>query len=300
VGLEGSEWRKLGDVGVFGVGLDEEHGGAGCGARAEILVAEAFGYNLAPVSVLGSMLGAHVLADTGAHAELLAGVVDGTTRVAFGAAGGSVGGGECYLLDATGADMVTVVRDDQVSLFDVSALPPQGERQSVDDGVEITAVEALGAPLAESSAPATGIRTLLLVAAMAVGVSGAARDRAVEYAKQRHQYGKPIGSFQAVKHRCVDMAIRFDAAQSLVRLTAARVDAGDVDEMATRSAVAIACEAAQLNAASAIQVFGGIGFTAEGGIHHLLRRAWVLDRLVGGSASHFDALVDVCRAAGGS
>jgi alkylation response protein AidB-like acyl-CoA dehydrogenase len=287
VGLEGPLWQKLGAVGVFSIGLDEDLGGASCGARAEIIVAEEFGRHLAPVSVIGAMLAGHVLADGGAANGLFDDVITGSRRVALGVDLGE----DQFVVDVIGASLVAVIASDHVALYDTTGLDGMATHTSIDDGATIAGVRAFGVPIGVSPGDASLARARLLIAAMAVGVAAAATDAAVGYAKERHQYGKPIGSFQAIKHRCADMAIRLEAARSLVRLTAACFDADQIDLAATSAADAIACDAARLDAASAIQVFGGIGFTAEGGIHRLLRRAWFLEGIAGGAARHFEALV---------
>jgi alkylation response protein AidB-like acyl-CoA dehydrogenase len=237
--------------------------------------------------VIGAMLAGHVLADGGAANGLFDDVITGSRRVALGVDLGE----DQFVVDVIGASLVAVIASDHVALYDTTGLDGMATHTSIDDGATIAGVRAFGAPMTVSRGDRAVARAQLLIAATAVGIAAAATDAAVGYAKERHQYGKPIGSFQAIKHRCVDMAIRLEAARSLVRLTAARFDAEQIDVAAASAAVAIACDAARLDAASAIQVFGGIGFTAEGGIHHMLRRAWLLEGIAGGSARHFEALV---------
>jgi hypothetical protein len=127
-----------------------------------------------------------------------------------------------------------------------------------------------------------GRRVSLLIAAQMSGMADATRDMAVEYAKLREQFGKPIGAFQAIKHMCSDMAIRAEAARALVVYAAANADAGAADAgLDIAAAVLVAADAALKNAAINIQIHGGFGFTAECNAHHFLKRATVFERMAG-------------------
>jgi alkylation response protein AidB-like acyl-CoA dehydrogenase len=131
-------------------------------------------------------------------------------------------------------------------------------------------------------------RVELLISAYAVGIAEATRDMAVEYAKTRQQFGKVIGSFQAIKHLCADMAIRAEAAVCQV-IFAALVESEPHAESGPRAgarfhsvaARLVAIEAALQNAAQNIQVHGAIGFTAEAEAHLFIKRAHVLEQLWG-------------------
>ncbi len=291
------QWRALGELDLFGLGLPEEDGGAGGGSAAEVLVAESFGRRRAPVTLAAPVLAApvpaahvlaaHVLA-RGARGDLLADVLGGRLRVSLAVESATADG--CVVLDHGEARLLTVLRPTRI---DVARPPaPAGLRvlESLDEGATLAEAAVELDVVASSADPGLRERADLLLAAHAVGVSGEALARSVDYARQRHQYGKPIGAFQAVKHRCVDMAVRHEAALASVRFAAVRLDAGH-DDGAVATAVLMASQAASSNAASAIQVFGGIGFTAEGGLHHLLRRAWLVERLLGPPTRHTERLL---------
>ena len=145
----------------------------------------------------------------------------------------------------------------------------------------------------------------LLTAALQVGHAAEALDLAVAYAKERQQFGTPIGSFQAVKHMCADMLVRAEVARAAVHAAACLADAPDVVD--TEAAVAgctpgqlvdrsvggaklLADEAALGNARAAIQVYGGMGFTWEVPLHLHLKRARVLSTTFGTPAAHATAL----------
>jgi alkylation response protein AidB-like acyl-CoA dehydrogenase len=119
----------------------------------------------------------------------------------------------------------------------------------------------------------------LLTAALQLGLSEAVLDASVAYAKERKQFDKPIGTFQAVKHLLADMLVRTEVARAAVYAAAVTVDDPSVGDEARAVAAAkiTAGEAAVKNGKSAIQVHGGMGFTWEVDMHLYLKRAWVLD-----------------------
>jgi alkylation response protein AidB-like acyl-CoA dehydrogenase len=129
-------------------------------------------------------------------------------------------------------------------------------------------------------------RAQLLIGAYAVGMSEATRDMAVDYAKTRQQFGKPIGSFQSIKHLCADMAIRSEAALCQI-IFAALVQAEHLPgaEFHSTSGKLVATGAALQNAAQNIQVHGAIGFTAEADAHVYLKRSHLMEQLWGDTRS---------------
>jgi hypothetical protein len=150
---------------------------------------------------------------------------------------------------------------------------PDGERLDVD----VTSLRRAGA---------------LLTAAIQLGLADRLAEMAVEYAKERMQFDRPIGSFQAIKHVCADMAVRAEVARAAVYAAGAHLDAAGVPglDRAIAGAKALAGEAAIANGKSATQVHGGMGFTWEVDVHLYLKRAWVLDTRFGSAADHCDAL----------
>ena len=118
----------------------------------------------------------------------------------------------------------------------------------------------------------------MLTAALQVGAAAWTTELAVEYAKQRRQFGRPIGGFQAVKHLCADMAVRAEVARCAVQAAAVTVDQPDVGDgdVAAAGAKLLADEAAITNGRSCIQVHGGMGFTWEVPVHLAYKRARVL------------------------
>ncbi len=155
------------------------------------------------------------------------------------------------------------------------------------DGV----AEAAGEPLDTSVADLRRAGTLL-TAAFCVGLADRLLDLAVDYAKERQQFDRPIGSFQAVKHLCADLAVRAELARVATHAAACVLDepaSGELDR-ALSAAKLLAGEAAVLNGRGATQVFGGMGFTWEVDVHLFLKRAWVLDTHFGNADVHADAV----------
>jgi alkylation response protein AidB-like acyl-CoA dehydrogenase len=134
----------------------------------------------------------------------------------------------------------------------------------------------------------------VLTAALLAGSAQAVLDLAVAYAKQRHQFGRPIGGFQAVKHILADMQVRASLAQAAVYAAGAHVDDPSLGPLrrAVAAAKITAGEAAVRNGRDAIQVHGGMGFTWEIDAHLHLKRAWALDPTFGAPSAHADVLAD--------
>ena len=132
----------------------------------------------------------------------------------------------------------------------------------------------------------------LLTAAFCVGMADALTDLAVAYAKEREQFNRPIGSFQAVKHLCADMVVRAEVARTAVYAAACVLDDPSTGELARAlsGAKLLANDAAIVNGKSATQVYGGMGFTWEVDVHLYLKRAWVLDTHFGSVDHHADAV----------
>ena len=122
----------------------------------------------------------------------------------------------------------------------------------------------------------------------------AVTDLTVRYSLERQQFGRPVGSFQALKHLMADMHVRASIAESAVLVAAVALDEGDGDGddpvRAVHTAKLVATEAAMKNAKTAIQVHGGMGYTWEVDAHLHLKRAWSLDTVFGTAAEHADAL----------
>jgi alkylation response protein AidB-like acyl-CoA dehydrogenase len=158
------------------------------------------------------------------------------------------------------------------------------------DGVVVPADRVLAAPGAEGVAAALGRAGQEATVSLAIGTAGACRaifDRTVEYAKVREQYGKPIGSFQALKHRMADMYLAVERATSLCYFAALTIaEEDDRRAEAASMAKAAAGECQRLVVQDGLQLHGGIGYTWENDLHFLLKRAKIGDALYGNAVHH--------------
>jgi alkylation response protein AidB-like acyl-CoA dehydrogenase len=148
----------------------------------------------------------------------------------------------------------------------------------------------------EEACDALADRAAVAVSAEMLGAAQGVLDMTVQYAKDRKQFGRPIGSFQAVKHRCADMLVDVEGMRSVVYYAAWCIAAGNADASAAASAAKIWCsEAAARVMASGLQVHGGIGFTWEHDLHLFVKRSQ-LDQVSFGDASfHRDRLAGILR-----
>ncbi len=143
---------------------------------------------------------------------------------------------------------------------------------------------ALGGPVRPPSP-----EVVLLTSAQQLGSASRTLELAVQHARAREQFGRPIGSFQAVKHLCADMLLRVERARTAVYAAAVTGDRGE-----TASAKVLADEAAGGNARDCLQIFGGMGFTWEAEVHLHIKRSWVLAARCGGAGAYEEVLAERC------
>jgi len=301
-GIDEALWREAGGLGWFGLGLPEAAGGAGYGAAEEMLLFVELGRGLTPGPWLGTVLAAHALAGTPGLAPVLAGAL----RVALiDDPGDALGGARLAgvargVADAGAAGGFLVLGSGAARYLPAAThgLAVEG-RPSIDPTRRLGDVRFSGITAPPLAGDAATLRTLatLLAAAEAVGVAERTLEDSVEYAKVRQQFGRPIGSFQAVKHRSADMAVRVEVARSLTTFAAVALAEGE--EAAPRHVAAakvLATDAALANAADNVQNHGGMGFTWEADAHLYLKRAWLLEHALGTRAAHLDRLAIPWRA----
>jgi alkylation response protein AidB-like acyl-CoA dehydrogenase len=325
-------WTGLGDIGAIGLLVPEAHGGAGMGMVDAAVVLEELGGALCPAPYASSAIGAvSLILDAGAareHSFLLPGLADGSTvgTIALYEEGARYEwrtpetavepNGEMWRL--TGVK-VHVSDGAAANLFLVTARDPDGSlgvfavrgddaaivvepTQSVDGSRKETTVRFLGAEgwrLGSGDASDAVARTLdrLAVAYVVDGVGAASRALAlaVEYAKERVQFDQPIGSFQAVQHLCADMLRALELGRAAGYYACWAADDAEPQE-AHRAAVmakAFASSAYAQLGGSAIQVFGGIGFTWEHDVHLYYKRLLSLSAALGNASEHLAELAHI-------
>ena len=301
---ETDSWRsvfdQLAQLGLFGVAVPEESGGAGgCLVDLCAMIDEA-AKALVPGPVASTALATVVVTDPELIAALaaghrIAGVVTDVSAAAvvFDADSNVASGTVERMLGAT-ADGLLLVPATQTGRDDTSWILVDARAGGVE--VQPLAATDFSRPLARvtfSAAPAVLVESgervenlvVAVLAAEAAGVARWALDTAVEYAKVREQFGKPIGSFQAIKHLCAEMLCRADQAAVAAGDVARAAADPDPDQFAIAAAVAaaICIDAAKANAKDCIQVLGGIGITWEHDAHLYLRRAYGLGQALGGT-----------------
>ncbi|KMO79711.1 acyl-CoA dehydrogenase [Mycolicibacterium chubuense] len=288
-------WRgpyaALADLGMFGVALAEEHGGADGTVADLCAMLEEAAAALVPGPVATTALATLVLGD--AQAEWLGALASGqrTAGAALIAdltvADGAVSGTVPAVLGATADGLLLLPAGDGWVVVDAATPGVTVEpRKATDFSRPLARVvldRAAAVPVAMSAERVTDL-AVTLAAAEAAGVARWLLRTATEYAKVREQFGKPIGSFQAIKHMCAEMLLRSEQA-SVAAADAARA-AGDADDaqlsIAAALAASVGIEAAKANAKDCIQVLGGIGITWEHDAHLYLRRAYGLAQFLGG------------------
>ncbi|MGW7024365.1 acyl-CoA dehydrogenase family protein [Streptomyces decoyicus] len=274
--LDRARWRELGAAGFFALRLPEEAGGVGLGLPEAVLVLEEAGRALLPGPLVACQLLAGAV-DGVASGEKIVGLCEGQREpvlwehpadcdelilVEGGAGRSAHGSGD----EAGGAQGRTgsAYRSapDRVACAPFASVDPLTPLARVTD---LPRTEPLALEVPRLRREAT-----LLTAAQQLGSAARTVEMAVRHAREREQFGAPVGSFQAVKHLCAQMLVRAEIARSAVYAAAVTESALDVT-----AAKLLADEAAVANARDCLQVHGGMGFTWEADVHLHLKRAWL-------------------------
>ncbi len=320
-------WQELAGYGLLGLTIPEVHGGSGASFAELAIVLEEAGRRLAPVPLLSSLvLGTEALLGAGTEEQLAAWLPDvaaGTTRLAL--AHLDVGGdlvappgvhtsrdGDTWHLDGTAAyvidgasatHLVVAARTDAggLELFlvpgDVVGVT-RTEMEVLDLTRPLATVEFAGVEVAESERLSGGEAMAALHRALTAGVVAIAVEQVggiqhtlestTAYARDRIQFGRAIGSFQAIKHRLADMLVELESARSAALHATRVLAAGEREELAIAAPLAksYCSEVYERSAADGIQLFGGIGFTWEHDQHLYLKRAKATKLLLGAPTHH--------------
>jgi alkylation response protein AidB-like acyl-CoA dehydrogenase len=331
-GFDRSTWSQMAEqLGLQALLVPERYQGLGQGAVEAQIVFEEMGRTLYPGPYFASAaLATYALLCSGDEAacrDLLPGIAAGSTIATLAVAetdgrwddgsatrttarrdraGWVLEGSKSFVPNGRVADLllVTARTDAGLSLFAL---------ESADPGVEARALESLdltrrlaglvftgaGARLVGEDGGAPGIvaatvdRALVALAAEEAGGAARCLEMSVDYAKQREQFGRPIGSFQAIAHRCVEMLQRVEFARAASRYAASCLAAGSREfPVAARVAAAYCGRAYRWVATENIQVHGGIGFTWEHDAHLHYRRSWASETLLGSTDQHYLAIAD--------
>ena len=286
------QWSEICGLGWPGIAIDEAHGGQGLGMVELVILCEELGYACAPTPFLSNAAAGLLIlaAGTGEQREgWLPGIASGEARgaAAFTADEAAI------VPDAEGAVVIVLPEGDGAAL--VQASDAKVEPLELIDS---TRSYARASTESEGTLPGdldVGLdRVVVAVAAELTGLAQRAMEMAVDYAKEREQFGRPIGSYQAVSHRCAQMLLDTEEARSLTYYAAWAADAEPESlPLAASMAKARASDAAWRVTASALQVLGGIGFTWEHDLHFLLKRAKVTGELMGTTRQHRERVADL-------
>ena len=329
-GFDAAVWKQMADqLGLQGLAIPEEFGGSGFSILETALVTEEMGRALLPAPYLATVLAANLLQlsdDQQAKADLLPGIADGSTiaTVALAEADGkwtadnlsttataagdgwTLEGQKSYVLDGTTASLLLVVAQapggpsvfavegDAAGLTSRSLNTLDMTRKLAEVGFSGTPARLVGA---EGDA-ATLVPRLMQIAVVLLAteqVGGAQRclERTVEYVNIRFQFGRPVGSFQAVKHRCADMLLEVESARSAAYYALwALAEGADDAAISVDLAKAYCSEAYWIAASDSIQLHGGIAFTWEHDAHLYYRRAKSTSLLFGTPTERWDAVAE--------
>ncbi|MAC35457.1 MAG: acyl-CoA dehydrogenase [Haliea sp.] len=301
-GRDAALWQQLAEMGLTGLTVPEEHGGLGMSALDFVLLAQECGYVALPEPLVNSVLVAvPALVDLGGElaAEWLPKVAAGEARVVAGLEQNLV------VEDAHVADLLLLERSGQ--WFALTPDQFSAERnESIDPGRRLFSVTVTGnaEPVLSGEAGdrlrlASLNRGALGCAAQALGLAQRMIDLSVQYTSERQQFGKPIGSFQAVKHHMANVAVRLEYARAPVARAAYAMDEDAAGaSLAVAQAKLAACEAANLAAKNSIQVHGAMGYTWEVDLHIFMKKAWALANTWGDAGYHKQQVASVIFAEG--
>jgi alkylation response protein AidB-like acyl-CoA dehydrogenase len=322
-GFDESGWKEMAELGWAGLALPEEWGGQGLGTVDLAVLFEEMGYALAPSPLLSNTIVGLALSVGGSDEQkerwlrpLAEGTLRGTPALidADGpaepmrfsmAAGDALSGEKTLVMDAGSADFFLVATAD-------------GARHIVErgaEGVTVTAEESIDLtrrlfsvrldgvrpaatlPGAGEDYEAVFLRACVALAAESTGVAQRALEFSVEYAKDRQQFGRPIGAYQAVSHRCAQMLLETENSRSAVYGAAWAADAEPESlPLAASMAKAYASDAGWRVPDMAIQVHGGIGFTWEHDLHFFLKRGRANAAMLGDAKWHRERVADAVLA----
>jgi alkylation response protein AidB-like acyl-CoA dehydrogenase len=278
-------WHEVCELGWPGIAVSEKYGGQGLGCIELSILCEELGSSVAAIPFLPTVLASTLIEGAGSAEQaerLLPELASGSST---GAVGVAVDGTAELVIGAAGAEVMVLVEDDGARVLS-PADAEVADTASIDptrSAARVSAPADAGEEL-EGDVTAGVDRALVAVSSELVGVCDRALKMTVEYVKERRQFGVPVGSYQAVSHRCAQMLLETEMARSATAYAAWSADADPATlPEAAALAKAAASSAGREVTASAIQAHGGIGFTWEADVHWLYKRAQIDAALLGGA-----------------
>ena len=318
-GFDRATWIRLGsEIGAFGLAVPEDMDGAGAGLVEQAIACEEFGRSLLPGPVFGTVdLAIPLLCALGGD-EVLSALIHGqsTAAVAIPCSGTEFDAQSIRIVESRGrltGDIPQVV-DGEADWLVVAANCSEGFGLFLVDGADRVRLPTLDQTRRQARISFDGVQTRLLAAgaeahqaierALCVGTALLAAEQlggaqnllamSVDYAGTRSQFGRRIGSFQAIKHRCADMLVLVEHARSAAYHAVGSLQTGTDNPRLVASIAKATCSQAFLSIAnSAIQIHGGIGFTWEHPAHLYLKRAVTNAALLGSADAHLDRIASL-------
>ncbi len=321
-------WKAIAEMGLVGLTLPSAYGGADSTFTDLAVVFEELGRHVVPVPLLSSVMASAAIEKGGTEAqksEFLPSIASGSSvaTVAFfedahgspddvrtsatpGAGGWRIAGRKRFVTDAIHASLfvVSAHTDDGIDVFIV---PAGTEGVTVTEVPALDATRPLGELVIDATVPSNHRLTgadgseivhracdvgVVAIAQEQVGGASRCLEMSVEYAKSRYQFGRAIGSFQAVKHRCADMLVALEHARSVAWHAGATLDDPGEAAIMVPLAKSVCSDAFLKIAGDTIQIHGGIGFTWEHDAHLYFKRAKADSLLLGSVGSYRDRLAE--------
>jgi alkylation response protein AidB-like acyl-CoA dehydrogenase len=287
-------WKEMSELGWAGIFIGEDHGGQGLGIVELAILTEELGYALAPVPLLSNAAAGLALEHAGSDEQKerwLPGIASGEARGTVGL----VTGDEARLVpDADTAEVIVLLSPDGSGTVVEASAADIEPFDALDRTRRFARVRSDGGEPLEGDGRGALERTVTALAAETVGVAQRAMEMAVEYARDRKQFGRAIGSYQAVSHRCAQMLLEVEGSRSAAYYAAWCADSEpDSLPVAASMAKAYSSDAGWRVCGSSLQVHGGIGFTWEHDLHFYLKRARANGALYGSSKEHRERIAEL-------
>ena len=291
---DSSLWDEMAELGWPGIFVDEDHGGQALGVVELVILMEELGYVAAPSPFFSNAAAGLLVQFAGSadqQAQWLPGVASGEARGTVGVVAGE--GSAPLVPDAEMAEFIVLVDGDSASV--VSKDDASIERvDTIDDTRPYSRVSASGGEGLEGDVAGALARVAVALSAEMVGLSQKSLEMAVEYAKDRQQFGRPIGAYQAVSHNCAQMLMETESARSLTLYAAWAADHEPESlPVAASMAKAYASDAGFRVPARSLQVHGGIGFTWEHDLQFFLKRGKTDAHLFGTAREHRERVAEL-------
>jgi alkylation response protein AidB-like acyl-CoA dehydrogenase len=294
-------WKEISELGWPGIAIAEEDGGQGLGMVDLVALLEESGFACAPTPLLGSAGAALVISTAGSDEQRSEWLPKLASGEATGAFGGVAPEGESTLFcDLPTADVV-VTFDGEGALLAPASEVTFETVEAIDATRSYGQVSDATGDRLPGDGDAARDRLAVAIAAELTGIAQRAMEMGVDYARERQQFGRPIGSYQAVSHRCAGMLLATEESRSLTYYAAWTAEAEPESlPLAAAMAAARSGDAGWEVPASALQVLGGIGFTWEHDLQFWLKRGRVAGRMLGTPRDHRERVADLAGLGSGA